>query len=196
MAPFTTEFNPRLAKRPLKTNGRLANRGLTSLVKEATGVLFIFYLHSGISYTSKTSWYWFGVLGPLSISDKILWSLKAEGLVFRIVWSLQFDRHLVGIANMPVKFQSNAIIKTTNLAALRLCEILRLRRLTRYWIKPWSAIAVFLYCYFCIAISIYIQHIFVIWISYACVKDFKEIYNGSLFVGMNFSLSWNKFVFI
>ena len=33
------EVNPRLAKRPLKTNGRLANRCLTSLLKEATGSL-------------------------------------------------------------------------------------------------------------------------------------------------------------
>ena len=32
---FTKEVNPQLAKRPLKTNGRLANRELTSLVKEA-----------------------------------------------------------------------------------------------------------------------------------------------------------------
>ena len=31
--------NPRLAKRPLVYNGRSANRELTSLVKEATGVL-------------------------------------------------------------------------------------------------------------------------------------------------------------
>ena len=30
------EVNPRLAKRPLETNGRLANLELTSLVKEAT----------------------------------------------------------------------------------------------------------------------------------------------------------------
>ena len=37
MAPFAKEVNPRLAKRPLKTNGRLAIRGLTSVVKEATG---------------------------------------------------------------------------------------------------------------------------------------------------------------
>ena len=36
VACFTTEVNPRLAKRPLKTNGRLANLELTSLVKEAT----------------------------------------------------------------------------------------------------------------------------------------------------------------
>ena len=32
----TEGFNPRLAKRPLETNGRLVSRGLTSLVKEAT----------------------------------------------------------------------------------------------------------------------------------------------------------------
>ena len=37
VAPFTKDVNPRLAKRPLVFNGRLANRGLTSLVKEAAG---------------------------------------------------------------------------------------------------------------------------------------------------------------
>ena len=31
VASFTKEGNPRLAKRTLKTNGRLANRGLTPL---------------------------------------------------------------------------------------------------------------------------------------------------------------------
>ena len=36
VASFTKDVNPRLAKRPLKTNGRLAIRGLTSLVKEVT----------------------------------------------------------------------------------------------------------------------------------------------------------------
>ena len=35
-ASFTKEVNLGLAKRPLVFNGRLANRGLTSLVKEAT----------------------------------------------------------------------------------------------------------------------------------------------------------------
>ena len=35
-ASFTKEVNPRLAKRPLIFNGRLAHRGLTSFVKEAT----------------------------------------------------------------------------------------------------------------------------------------------------------------
>ena len=37
MASFTKEVNSRLAKRPLVFNGRLADRGLISLVKEATG---------------------------------------------------------------------------------------------------------------------------------------------------------------
>ena len=32
---FTKEVDPGLAKHPLVFNGRLANRGLTSLVKEA-----------------------------------------------------------------------------------------------------------------------------------------------------------------
>ena len=35
VASFTKEVNQRLAKRPMDFNGRLANRGLTSLVKEA-----------------------------------------------------------------------------------------------------------------------------------------------------------------
>ena len=37
MVSFYKEVNPRLAKRPLETNGRSANLELTSLVKEATG---------------------------------------------------------------------------------------------------------------------------------------------------------------
>ena len=37
VASFTKEVNSRLAKRPLVFNGRLANRGLNSLVKEANG---------------------------------------------------------------------------------------------------------------------------------------------------------------
>ena len=39
VACFTKEVNPWLAKRPLKTNGRLANHGLTSLAKQATGLI-------------------------------------------------------------------------------------------------------------------------------------------------------------
>ena len=37
VASFTEEVNTRFAKRPLKINGRLANHGLTYLIKEATG---------------------------------------------------------------------------------------------------------------------------------------------------------------
>ena len=44
VASFTKEVNLRLAKRPLVFNGRLANRWLTSLVKEAT-VVFSFVQH-------------------------------------------------------------------------------------------------------------------------------------------------------
>ena len=53
VASLTKEVNPRLVKRPLKTDGRLAdgrlaNRGLTYLVKEATGahMNFVYYLQS------------------------------------------------------------------------------------------------------------------------------------------------------
>ena len=45
MASFIKEVNPRLAKRPLIFNGRLANRGLTSLVKEATVHEWVFLLN-------------------------------------------------------------------------------------------------------------------------------------------------------
>ena len=38
LASFTKKVNTRVAKRPLKTNGRLANRGWTSSVKEARAV--------------------------------------------------------------------------------------------------------------------------------------------------------------
>ena len=38
MTSFTKKVNPRLAKRPLVFNGRLDNRGLTSLVKETIGI--------------------------------------------------------------------------------------------------------------------------------------------------------------
>ena len=37
VASFAKEVDRRLAKRPLKTNGRSASRRLASLVKEATG---------------------------------------------------------------------------------------------------------------------------------------------------------------
>ena len=45
VASFTEEVNPRLAKRPLVFNGRLANRWLTFLVKEAKVLWKIKLLH-------------------------------------------------------------------------------------------------------------------------------------------------------
>ena len=52
---FTKEVNPRLAKRPLKTKGRLAYCGLTSLVKEATeqNYLPIYWLWASVAYFTK-----------------------------------------------------------------------------------------------------------------------------------------------
>ena len=47
--PFTKEVNPGLAKRPLKTNVRLANHGLTYEVKEATGGILQCMLVSRVS---------------------------------------------------------------------------------------------------------------------------------------------------
>ena len=49
VASFTKEVNSGLAKRPLVFNGRLANRGLTSLVKEATGVKFALHFMDDFS---------------------------------------------------------------------------------------------------------------------------------------------------
>ena len=46
VATFTKEGSQRLAKSPLVFNGRLANLGLTSLVKEATDFLIIYVLCS------------------------------------------------------------------------------------------------------------------------------------------------------
>ena len=78
MASFTKEVNSRLAKRPLVFNGRLANRGLTSLVKEATG------REQFIQVYVKKYVVWVNVLITLHISwvtqyfpdDMIRWNFK------------------------------------------------------------------------------------------------------------------------
>ena len=61
-------------------------------------------------------------MGLVSISDKksyrkISWSLE--------VWNCAIALELDTAADAPVKFQSDAIIQTTDLAALRLHEILQ-----------------------------------------------------------------------
>ena len=52
-ADLVKKINQRLAKRPLKTNGRLVDRGLSSLVKEATGFHVINSYSSGL-----LRWHW------------------------------------------------------------------------------------------------------------------------------------------
>ena len=58
VVPFTEEVNSSLAKRPLVFNGRLVNRRLTSLVKEATGACIHFPWHQ------QPSW-WYRLVGTL-----------------------------------------------------------------------------------------------------------------------------------
>ena len=56
VASFAKEVNPLLAKRPLKTNGRLANLELTSLAKEATGhqqPFYWIYIIKGSLFSTK-----------------------------------------------------------------------------------------------------------------------------------------------
>ena len=72
LASFTKEVNPWLAKHPLKTNGCLAYRRLTSSVKEATGSLL--FLNS--SHQWMASWMWLEVTGPAicnSIQGELHW---------------------------------------------------------------------------------------------------------------------------
>ena len=75
------------------------------------------------------------ILGPISISDKtsyrkISWCVEVARFVFRIVWSLSnmtgtSADHGSTAADVPVKFQSDAIIQS----------ISRLRELTRSYNK-------------------------------------------------------------
>ena len=50
MASFAKAVNQRLTKRPLVFKGRLANRGLTSLVKEATVDMHMYQVFSAINH--------------------------------------------------------------------------------------------------------------------------------------------------
>ena len=68
----TCGVNPRLDKRPLKINGRLANRELISLVKEATlaalsgtTALVLCYCSQGIAHDTSSNGNIFRVTGPL-----------------------------------------------------------------------------------------------------------------------------------
>ena len=70
-------------------------------------------------------------LGPVSISKRCL-ILRSHKVSKPLDWinngliALKFDRHLgSSAAEVPVKFQSYHTILTTNLVALRLCEVLQ-----------------------------------------------------------------------
>ena len=73
VASFTKEVNQQLAKRPLKTNGRLTNLELTSLVIEATGgcgdIKTVFPGRNTGLCLSKTGWYWSMLFSRLSCFD-------------------------------------------------------------------------------------------------------------------------------
>ena len=84
VASFTKEVDPRLAKCPLNTNGHLANRRLTSLVKEDIGL-------NGLGEGNcKTRWerYKFGHLVHLILEIWLFWSMHA---VYAACILLQFD---------------------------------------------------------------------------------------------------------
>ena len=68
MASFTKEVNPRLAKCPLRTNRRLANRGLTSIVKEAIDGQIISKLYVEIKSWTPGRYVYF----DLSCKDMII----------------------------------------------------------------------------------------------------------------------------
>ena len=54
VASFIREVDRRLARHPLKTNGRLASRRLASLVKEATGGYIVCDWRIHFKYLDKT----------------------------------------------------------------------------------------------------------------------------------------------
>ena len=92
---FTKEVNPRLAKCPLKTNGHLANHGLTSLVKEVTGrVLRVLSQYCRETWMGITPWGLKSIIpgrtGVIYIR-KTLWN----GNIFRITGPLcgEFTGH-------------------------------------------------------------------------------------------------------
>ena len=88
--------------------------------------LMIMKFFYGNGYICNTAClYWKDALGPVSMFDrtsycKISQSLEASRFVFRIVRSLWN----LTAADVPVTFQRDAIIQTTNLAAPRIHEIL------------------------------------------------------------------------
>ena len=90
MASFTKQVNPWLAKHPLKTNGRLANLELTSIIKEAIvhGFASVFFRNNirdrmnssplqSIHHPLFISCYsrkWSFLQGPIFAALRVIWS--------------------------------------------------------------------------------------------------------------------------
>ena len=99
MASFTKEVNPRLAKRPLKTNGRLANSELTSLVKEAIGRWWSISPWLIITETSTLVPYHFTQVTATAYIQIICSHLK------RVMWSRHRSLSIVCQRDMPSSYE-------------------------------------------------------------------------------------------
>ena len=92
MASITKEVNLRLAKRPLKTDEHLPNRGLTSLVKEATGDLIFRQANS----SQKCSNHWIQNLTVLLLMTWWVMTQKVRAsakIVPLLIYSVVLPRH-------------------------------------------------------------------------------------------------------
>ena len=96
MASFTKEDYQRLVKHPLKTNGRLGKRELTSLVKEDTGArltkaydVTIHKYRNSHAKIEDSKMYIFGVYG-----FKILSSYTAKYAFYEVlkIWRLMISK--------------------------------------------------------------------------------------------------------
>ena len=82
VSSFTKEVNPRLAKHPLKINGLLANRELTSLVKEDTGVKL------RMKMLLEQGWQ---VMLQLHLNDQQVYSLLRCSLYYSLMVGLELS---------------------------------------------------------------------------------------------------------
>ena len=105
VASFTKEVNPRLAKRPLKTNGRLGNHKLTSLVKEATVVCFAEMLKRKLQILLNTP-------------DPHKW---AKGCLLWVLWKIKSNRKIVTVHCIYIQYN--------------LCNVAQVLRIKHYQLK-------------------------------------------------------------